>query len=235
MYTHKWRELRRRMEGNKRSRGENKGLVRLWVRLKGEKWNYQVLCSCETSCVARAAAAAAAGGFSHFPFLLGHWWHSELDCAVCVCRSLFFNPFFFLFVFFSPVCDVNYTQSISASIFCCVDLAYRKRGDWSCRSPLLLTLFFLSFSPVQYLVKAGRARAIKWWAIGRSVLGSLSPRVHSIWATGKTKKVMPQLKAGGQKKKKSLYTRVGAIRSGFVLLTFSPVHQNENGRRRRRK
>jgi hypothetical protein len=30
---------------------------------------------------------------------------------------------------------------------------------------------------------------------------------------------MPQLKAGGQKKK-SLYTRVGAIRSGFVLLTF---------------
>jgi hypothetical protein len=38
-------------------------------------------------------------------------------------------------------------------------LAYRKRGDWSCRSPLLLTLSFFSFSPLQYLVKAGRARA----------------------------------------------------------------------------
>jgi hypothetical protein len=36
---------------------------------------------------------------------------------------------------------------------------------------------------------------------------------------------MPQLKA----------VRVGAIRSGFVLLTFSRVHQNENGRRRRRR
>jgi hypothetical protein len=53
---------------------------------------------------------------------------------------------------------------------------------------------------------------------------------------------MPQLKAGGQKKKKSLYTRVGAIRSGFVLLTFhqfiktkTVVVGEENKRKRRRK
>jgi hypothetical protein len=71
---------------------------------------------------------------------------------------------------------VNYAQSISAPIFCCVDLAYRKRGDWSCRSPLLLTLFFPFSLLHQYLVKAGRARP-KWWAIGRSVsLCSLPPR-----------------------------------------------------------
>jgi hypothetical protein len=64
------------MEENKRSRGKIKAWFDLgsWAvgSTEGGKWNYQVLCSCETSCVARAAAAAAAGGFSHFPFLLGH-------------------------------------------------------------------------------------------------------------------------------------------------------------------
>lgn len=42
-HTQTERIAQRDMEGNKRSRGKNKGLVRLWVRLKGEKWNYQVL------------------------------------------------------------------------------------------------------------------------------------------------------------------------------------------------
>jgi hypothetical protein len=58
-----------------------------------------------------------------------------------------------------------------------------------------------------------------------SAVLTLPPCPQHLSHREKTKKVMPQLKA----------VRVGAIRSGFVLLTFSRVHQNENGRRRRRR
>lgn len=146
-------------------------------------------------------------------------WAGLCVCAVCV-ESLFSISSFFSFWFSFPVCVTWTIQSISAaSIFCCVDLAYRKRDDWSCRSSsLLLTLSFFP-SPIFGKSRTRPSHQMMSYRPVRPVLTPPPRPQHLSHRKNSTKWCHSWRRA--QKKKKSLYTGLGAIRSiWFCLVDF---------------